>query len=314
MEPVFPAGVEFGMRIGRILGLTLGLCACGPRADPGREVHAALSRADTRSIVASSLPDADSSSVEPGFVAGVRYDHAAIPRLQPLSTTDARAGEILKGKPVRRLDFEGGLYSLLWSYAAIDRGGSGATGTGSLVQSGVEVLFDPSGRMVQVLGSTREDAWPDGEWSPSYDLPEELRPTSIGSRVRLENLHAARVTWLARHGGALIAGRAYDHARAPQLVRGTTTAAEARELLAGEPVQRDDYDDGSVELTWLYSTQRLTTSLCLRFGPDGILRAVVNSSPEFLAFSANASPDAGVEGEAPSARRHLRTIDIMQPR
>lgn len=164
-----------------------------------------------------------------------------------------------------------------------------------------------------MLHCVREDAWTSGAWSPAYDLPEVLKPTSIGERVRLKNLRATRVIWLLPHGGAWIFGRAYDHAQVPHLVRGTTTESAARLLLGGEPVRRDEYEDGTHELVWSYRTQRLSTSVTLRFGRDSVLRAFVRASPEHLGLRRDPASLARPDGEPPRAPRLLRTIELTEP-
>ena len=90
----------------------------------------------------------------------------------------------------------------------------------------------------------------------------------------------------------------------PNLTPGATTEADARTLLCGDPVQRDDYDDGSYELSWSYRTQRLSTSVRLNFDADAVFRAVTSCSPEYIGLHRAADSDARNEGNARRIPRH----------
>src|SRR5262249_52095743 len=141
-------------------------------------------------------------------------------------------------------------------------------------QSGVEALFDGSKRMLLVLDAAEERVRGAGADPLPSALPEELRPTSIGARSRLDGLHVKRVAWLMKPGGRQIAGRPYDHERAQKLAPKVTREIDARKILGGDPVSRSEYDDGSYELRWSNATERLATKLTLRFDVAGVLQNV----------------------------------------
>jgi hypothetical protein len=309
-----------------VFGLALGLCACGTRTEAPSSAGCLGFGAGVPIVAPTMLPAMSWDAVEPGFIAGARYDHAAIARLRPLSTSASEAIRILDGAPVRRIEFDGGMFSLLWSYerrlptisgdpssgeAILAEPSSGTWNSGAdletrFAKSGVELLFDPSGRMTQILSSASEEE--DEEISP---FAEELRPTSLGPLEPVGALHAVRVVWLARHGGERLAGDAYDHARIPDLVCGVTSAAEASVVLGGEPVQRDEFDDKTFDLVWSYRSQRLATSVRLRFDPDALLRTITDCKPEYIGMcgAGQKSPR-----EPNLVRQRVRTIDLLNAR
>jgi hypothetical protein len=142
-------------------------------------------------------------------------------------------------------------------------------------------------------------------------LPDDLRPTSIGARSRLDGLRVSRVAWLVKPGGRQLAGRPYDHERALKLAPNITRESDARALLRGEPVVRSEYDDGSYELGWSSATQRLSTKLTLRFDAGGVLQAVRCCKPPFVTRD-GALLASGAAGGARSPTR-VRTIDLTRP-
>jgi len=256
-------------------------------------------------------------------VCGQAYDHDGVAKLQPLATTEPRAIEILKGLPVRRLEFDNGSYSLPWSYAvAVPPAAGEKVGAGVHVerQSAVEALFDGSHRMLLVLGSADERVHGSGSAPLASALPEELRPTSIGARSRVDGLRVARVAWLVKPGGRQLAGRPYEHERALKLAPKVTRESDARTLLEGEPVTRlegepvtrAEYDDGSYELGWSNSTERLATKLTLRFDGAGVLQNVRCCKPPYLARDGSLLATGSMLNSAGAPQR-VRTIDLTKP-
>jgi hypothetical protein len=298
------------MRASAGLGLGLMLLSCGGRASaPAASASAAVGGGEHAGDAAQLVED-----VEPGFVSGRAYDHAGVAKLQPLSTTEPRAIEWLKGLPVRRLEFDNGSYSLLWSYAVSvtpDARDSLSANARVERQSGVELLFDSSHRMLLVLGCAEERVRGVGPGALESALPDDLRPTSIGARSRLDGLRVSRVAWLVKPGGRQLGGRPYDHERALKLAPNITHESDARALLRGEPVARSEYDDGSYDLRWSNATERLSTQLTLRFDGGGVLKIVRCCKPPYVTRD-GALLATGEPANDPHAPLRVRTIDLTQ--